>query len=255
MAVLLQFVVRLSFGLALAMAVTSPRQVTSGFFRNHLYVLLGLNVLGSLVAWSRPEEFALWPPVAAAVASYIGAVAWLYEKPRAGLAALVTVTVLSLVGGLLEQQELQGSVEYQQFGLVVLWAADVITGGMLLGFTIAAMFLGHWYLNSPTMELAPLDRLLTAMYLAVAARVAVSGLGLALTLASDGIPGASQLSFLTLRWLAGVVGLAVLVWMSRQTLRIPNTQSATGILYVAVIATFLGELTAQLLSRSSDFPL
>ena len=51
--------------------------------------------------------------------------------------------------------------------------------------------------------------------------------------------------------------------MSWQTLKIPNTQSATGILYVAVITTFLGELTAQLLSprrrpilydRGSDLP-
>ena len=36
--------------------------------------------------------------------------------------------------------------------------------------------------------------------------------------------------------------------MSRKTLDIPNTQSATGILYVACLAVILGELTAQLLA-------
>jgi hypothetical protein len=41
----------------------------------------------------------------------------------------------------------------------------------------------------------------------------------------------------------GTLALAVMTW---QTLKIPNTQSATGILYVAVIATFLGELVALL---------
>ena len=235
--------------------MTSPRQVTSGFYRNHLYVLLGLNVLGALVAWSRPEEFALWPPVAAAVISYVGAVAWLYEKCKLGLAALGTVAATALVGGLLEQPALQNSLQHGAAGAAGLWAADVLTGGMLLGFTIAAMFLGHWYLNTPTMELAPLQRLLAAMGAAVALRAIISGLGLGMTLANGGMPGASQISFISLRWLAGIAGVAVLVWMSRQTLRIPNTQSTTGILYVAVIATFLGELTSQLLSLSSDFPL
>ena len=45
-AILTQFVLRLSFGLALGMALTSPRQVTSGYYRNHLYVLLGLDRAG-----------------------------------------------------------------------------------------------------------------------------------------------------------------------------------------------------------------
>ena len=43
--------------------------------------------------------------------------------------------------------------------------------------------------------------------------------------------------------------------MTWKTLKIPNTQSATGILYVAVIAVFLGELTSQLLSARTAFPL
>ena len=49
MELLTQFLYRLSFGLAAGMAVTSPRLVTSGFFRNHLYVVLGLNVLAAVV--------------------------------------------------------------------------------------------------------------------------------------------------------------------------------------------------------------
>jgi formate-dependent nitrite reductase membrane component NrfD len=43
-----------------------------------------------------------------------------------------------------------------------------------------------------------------------------------------------------------------MVW---ETLKIPNTQSATGILYVAVIGTFVGELTGLLLSAESSYPL
>jgi hypothetical protein len=43
--------------------------------------------------------------------------------------------------------------------------------------------------------------------------------------------------------------------MAWRTLEVPNTQSATGILYVAVIGVFVGELAAALLSAESAFPL
>jgi Co/Zn/Cd efflux system component len=65
----------------------------------------------------------------------------------------------------------------------------------------------------------------------------------------------SWLLFVLLRWSFGLVGVLALVWMAWQTLKIPNTQSATGILYVAVIGVFVGELTGLLLSAESAFPL
>jgi hypothetical protein len=126
--------------------------------------------------------------------------------------------------------------------------ADTVTSGMLLGTTFTAMLLGHWYLNTPTMKLQPLQRLVALMAVAVLVRavVAASGLGM-LVPAGDG--GASlRYAFLALRWLAGLAGVLGLAAMTWQTLKIPNTQSATGILYVAVIFAFLGELSSQLLS-------
>ena len=50
MLLLTQFLLRLTFGLAVGMAVTSPRLVSSGYFRNHLYVTLGLSTLAALVS-------------------------------------------------------------------------------------------------------------------------------------------------------------------------------------------------------------
>ncbi len=66
---------------------------------------------------------------------------------------------------------------------------------------------------------------------------------------------ALALLFIALRWLGGLVGVLILAVMAWQTLKIPNTQSATGILYVAVIGTFLGELISMLLSAESVYPL
>ena len=45
-----------------------------------------------------------------------------------------------------------------------------------------------------------------------------------------------------LQWLAGILGTSLVAVMTWQTLKIPNTQSATGILYVGVIFVFLGEM-------------
>ena len=50
MQLLTEFLLRLAFGLAAGMSLVSPRQVTSGYFRNHLYVTLGLAALAALLS-------------------------------------------------------------------------------------------------------------------------------------------------------------------------------------------------------------
>jgi hypothetical protein len=138
---------------------------------------------------------------------------------------------------------------------IILNCLDALTGGLLLGSTMAAMLLGHWYLNTPTMQLAPLRRLVLLMGGATILRAVVCGVGLGLMLVNTGPPDTARMLFIALRWLGGLVGVLILAAMTWQTLKIPNTQSATGILYVAVIGTFLGELTSLLLSAESLFPL
>jgi hypothetical protein len=250
MPLLTEFVFRLGFGLALAMSVTPSARVTSGFFRNHLYVLLGINVLATLASLSDSERYLLWPPLAAAIVSYVGAVAWLYEKPRLGTAALVIVAGLDLMGAWLSQLPTSETSP----ALRLLRAIDPASSGLLLGSTIASMFLGHWYLNSPTMELAPLRRLLKLMAASLVLRVAAAAAGL-IAIAMYGDLSLLNVPLVVLRWLAGLVAMAGVIWMAWQTLKIPNTQSATGILYVGVILSFLGELVSLLLSHNSRFPI
>jgi len=121
------------------------------------------------------------------------------------------------------------------------------------------MLLGHWYLNAPGMRVDALRRMIDAALAAwgvqAAAEVAVlagaSGLaGGALAAATRSQVDAATIAMTSLRWLAGLVGLPILLWLSRKTLDIPNTQSATGILYVACIAAIVGELAAQLLQAA-----
>jgi hypothetical protein len=132
-----------------------------------------------------------------------------------------------------------------------LTAAVALLSGLVTGLTVHAMLLGHWYLNAPGMRVDALRRLIDAALVAWVARLIAAVAEAAPGLASLGERSdATSLALLSLRWLAGLVGLPVLLVMSRKTLDIPNTQSATGILYVACLAAILGELTAQLLAAT-----
>jgi hypothetical protein len=260
---LVEFLFRLTFGVAVAMAMTPPRLVTSGFFRVHLWVLLGIQTLAALAAystkaaaqqpgWVGTAQFAL--AVAAAVASYVGAVIWMYEQRLAGKIAIALVACCALTGCWLPILAHGG-----ESTKVPLELADRFTGGLLLGAVVTAMLLGHWYLNTPTMKLDPLKRLIVLLVVAVGLRMAVCLPGAWLLVAgqlsaADARPQAWVI-FLALRWLAGLIGVLALAWLTWQTLKIPNTQSATGILYAGVVLAFIGELTSQLLSTQTRYPV
>lgn len=251
MAILWQFVLRLAFGLAVSMAVTSPALVTAGFYRVHLYVLLGLSVVAAAVA-ATVDGYPLWLPIGLAVLSYMGSVMWLYERTGVGRLVLVVIAAGALAGAWLPVAGISASGPWA----TILWWLDAPSSGLLLGSTLAAMLLGHWYLNTPTMKLGPLRRLILLMSGSLGWRTAVCGVALGLAWSGGNLPpGDTAGWFLLLRWLAGIVGVAVVALMAWLTLAIPNTQSATGILYVAVIVVFLGELTSQLLSVGSAYPL
>src|SRR5262245_56843250 len=258
MLVLSQFVLRLSSGLAFAMAITSPRKVTSGYFRNHSYVLLGLSVLATLAAMADRDRLFLWPAIAAALLSYSCSAVWLYEVPKLGTLLLWAVAAVSLVGAILDQPvgaSISANPSASAVSLRQIFWLDPLTGGQLLGSTMAAMFLGQWYLNTPTMELATLRTLIRLMAIATAARAAVCAAGLMLLHWQGANLSTAQSLMVAMRWAGGILGVAVLTWMVWQTLKIPNTQSATGILYVAVIGTFIGELCGLLLSAETPFPV
>jgi hypothetical protein len=257
---LVQFVFRITFGLTLAMAMTPAARVTSGFFRVHLWVLMGINTLASLALYSQLEQFrqalsqptlALTLAIGLAVTSYVAAVIWLYERHDLGRLLLVVLTVASLIAAILATP-LQPSATATGIVLVI---ADLASSGLLLGATLAAMFLGHWYLNTPTMQLLPLKRLVVLMAIAILIRTVVSGSGLALHVYS-GQPLETQFwIFVAFRWLSGILATLIFAMLAWYTLKVPNTQSATGILYAGVVVAFLGELTSQLLSVDNLYPL
>jgi hypothetical protein len=270
--ILVEFLFRLTCGIALAMGITPAKWVSSGFFRVHLWVLMGVQTFAALVLYSHRAAYDVdwagrgWMLVAlatlSAILSYVGAVIWMYEANRAGKIAIGMVTLLAASGCQMiawrPEPDLSSSAIELWFGHY-LFAFDWLPGMLVLGSVVTAMLLGHWYLNSPGMRMEPLQRLLILIAVALVIRAVWSGVALGLELnerfTSDEPLRSSFWSFLALRWLAGIIGPAVMTWLTWLTLKIPNTQSATGILYAAVILVFIGELTARLMGATSHFPL
>ncbi|MFI4873788.1 MAG: hypothetical protein ACIALR_00510 [Blastopirellula sp. JB062] len=234
------------------MLITSSRQVDPGFFRVHLWVGLGLTAGAAAAGYAigpaamDPNGNAASGPfltcaVLAAVLSYAAAALWLYEKRTAGMIGIALFTLMCAAAGISAAP-----------GGGVVGAVDFVTGGLLLGSVTLAMLLGHWYLNNPGMKLAPLNRLVGLAVFAALLRCGICVWGDVAHWSQFDMLGGT---FLALRWLWGFVAVWVLAAMTWQTLKIPNTQSATGILYVAVICVFLGELSSQLLSQGLPYPL
>lgn len=268
--ILIEFLFRLTSGMALAMAITPARWVSSGFFRVHLWVLMGIQTFAALALYSRREMYAPWGEgtgwqlagvaALAATISYVGAVLWMYDALRAGKIAIVLVALLAAIGSFGLAWPAATTTAARSTG-IHLWlqGLDGLPGSLLLGGVVTAMLLGHWYLNSPGMKMEPLQRLLIFLAGALILRTFWSAGTLLAELqtrsAAEQTLQTSFLLFLVLRWLAGIVGPAGMTFLTWQTLKIPNTQSATGILYAAVILVFIGELTARLMSATSTFPL
>jgi hypothetical protein len=276
MSLLVDFLCRFGWGLAAALVITPATLVPAGFFRTNLLVVLGLATFAALLGGQAMPAATWLFPAAAAIAAWLGSIAWFAERIRAGrLCCAATAALLAAATVAVYAPRWQTGAGGRD-------AAAALLSGLVTGFTVHCMLLGHWYLNAPGMRVDVLRRMIdatlavwavqcaavaaataagaavaaaTAGGAAVAAATAGGAAVAAATAAGAAAPltataGATTLALLSLRWLAGLVGLPVLLWLARETLAIPNTQSATGILYVACLAAILGELTAQLLAAA-----
>jgi hypothetical protein len=249
MTLLVDFLCRFGWGLSLALVLTPAALVPGGFFRVNLLVILGLSTFAALLARTAVPGSLWLLPAVTAIAAWMGSIVWLAERRRAGLffcglcAALLAAATVWL-----------SPASTAPAGAAAWPALERLLSGLVVGLTVHAMLLGHWYLNAPGMRVDALRRLIDWALVAWGAQLAVTAAAAfaAGTLVPGRAAGAAidpaTVALVSLRWLAGLVGLPGLLWLSRKTLDIPNTQSATGILYVACIAAIIGELSSQLLS-------
>jgi hypothetical protein len=144
-------------------------------------------------------------------------------------------------------------------------AVALLTSAAVLGWSLIAMLLGHWYLVAPRLTFRHLVIFCWALLLMMVAR----GAALAATMAVAGsvdptlsphpirvlVDFGGQGMFFWFRLLWGLGGPLVLAWMALHCARRRSNQSATGILYVLVVGAFVGEVTAYYLLLTTGIPV
>lgn len=118
-------------------------------------------------------------------------------------------------------------------------------GALALGGADAAMLLGHWYLVTPKLSTAPLQRAALVLVAAVALQ-----LGLVLvSIARGELSLNMEMAFVVAAGLRVGVGLfmtlavALAAWWTARM----NTQASTGLLYVGLGCVLAGEVSARVL--------
>jgi hypothetical protein len=245
---LTEFALRLAGGLAALLLLTPWRLVPPKFFRTHCLVILGLLVL----AWLDASRIGIRGPLLYAFGglaglAYLSTVVWGVGLPRVAL-PVTGIVALGCACLFVHDGASLGNSRWLLDGMSRLASA------FLLGSTLSAMLLGHYYLTAPAMSINPLKRFVRCMACGLGARTGLAGYGLWVWFDPSGRYASNNgisLLFLVVRFGVGLLGPAVATWMTWQTVRIRSTQSATGILYIAMILVLFGELTAMVLFQDS----
>jgi hypothetical protein len=172
-------------------------------------------------------------------------IAWLRtQRGLSGIAAIAGVGAAVL----LMPQELS----------IAVWTVTLSCAGVaaMSGLVLMDMLLGHAYLTASKMTMRPFSRLNRALAMVTGIR-SICAIGLTLILLRQrpielfwdryGI-------LVAMRWLVGLALPGVFIYMAHDCIKRRATQSATGILYVAGLAVFVGELAGLYLARETGLP-
>jgi hypothetical protein len=163
-------------------------------------------------------------------------------------AALAAFIVAVMIGTSLSLRPLQ-----QDRAAIIISSIGIAA---MMGLSLMDMLLGHAYLTASKMTLRPFKRLNNTLAMVILARIIVA-VGGVLWLNSRSpiyLFWAVYGLFALTRWLVGLVVPAFFIYMARDCISRRATQSATGILYVAGVLIFIGELLALYLVRETGLP-
>jgi hypothetical protein len=267
------FVLKLVTGIALMWLWMPRKEVTDGFFRIQMLVALGLCVLLVLTVQSDSPLSQTPPPkqsqsvshpshsyvrthatadfiritqIVAAVMAFVGHIVWKLGRRLPGALMIYSVAGLCLVS--LGIASFSAGFNVNTLHLFF----SNVSSATVLGATLTGMLLGHWYLTTPTMAIDPLSWFTKALVAAAVGRMLMTCVSLwRFGFVSHDLV---HVLWLIVRIVGGiVVPLATAVLVAR-ILKFRNTQSATGVLFAALILVFMGEMTATLLERDLRIP-
>lgn len=271
MAVFLLFLLATAAGCISTLFWVPEDDLGRGYFQTNALIVLGLLGLAMAVAVLKPPEgFAATSDMAriGLMVALIGAFLyyaaiwrekWLWGRAAAALALLGSGGAL-LVGG---TELIHRTTPLP--GREPLLAIALIMSALTLGWSLITMLLGHWYLVAPKLTFRHLVFFCWVLLAIVLLRFGAVGSSLLAASTIDPMANPHPMRLLTgfaaqgmFFWFRICWGLAIpliLGVMSLHCARNQSNQSATGILYVLVVGTFIGEITALFLTLTVGVPI
>jgi hypothetical protein len=172
---------------------------------------------------------------------------------------------LGLLAGTIAVSALVLLLKPAAFGAIaaVAYVITALTSALALGLVSGAMMFGHWYLIDLGMDVEYLRSFVRMIAVALIADIIAMGLAL-VVLALFGGPDATaairelfgnHLTLWLMRMVFGPVASLILTWMCWQTLKIPQTMAATGLLYIALMSVVVGEMLGRFILFRTALPL
>jgi hypothetical protein len=240
------FLVLLAGGVLLAAAICDPKEVTINWLQLAGIIALAMAALSVFFVIRREEPLAsrhwvTYGMLLAAILLYLGAIHFPIPMGRP-LAFPAFLGAVFLASNLLSRGRI----------------SVVSTAGVsaMCGFVLMDMLLGHAYLTASRMTIRPFVRLHLALAIVAGLRV-ICAVGLTMILLWQRPIELfwDRFGILVLtRWLVGLGVSSLFIYMAWDCIRRRATQSATGILYVAGVLIFIGELMALYLLRETGLP-
>jgi hypothetical protein len=264
------FLILLAAGVMLAAAASDPKEVTLQWLRLAGIIALSLAALGTFFFLRRetPAEstafyhrLQLWL-ILAFMLAILGQLAFVqiaWRGVQRAFAFLAVVVGVMSGSGLLHELMLPRgtAVTFQpkafSIGLQTIACFGVAS---MTGLALMDMLLGHAYLTASRMTMQPFRRLNNALAVATVLRVLVAVAGVLVINALrpvDRLWGIHGL-FIGTRYFVGFFVPAIFIYMAHDCIKRRSTQSATGILYVAGVLIFIGEIVGLYLVRETGLP-
>lgn len=271
MSVLFLFLLGLSLGIESTMFWIPERNLGRGYFQLNSLISLGLlgiattvMAAGGLAPWGDVPEVTRIALYLALTGGFLYYAALWVERWRLARAFMVPALAANLVAYLTAGAWLfsaGGSLPHSGW----LLTAALLSGSLLLGWSLVTMLLAHWYLISPKLSFRYLTFFCIVLLAIVVLRILAVGASLGTALAVDPMiephpwrllaQFGGQGVFFWFRLLWGLIMPLALAVMSLHCARNRSNESATGILYVLVVGSLIGEITALYLTLSTGVPV
>jgi hypothetical protein len=261
---------QLALGGFFALGQLPFHDIERGFYKSSAAVFfasaLCISVGELTLAWrpaeagaAPPFEVAAWTVFTLAAGAYVASL-WgdpYRRRALAYVATLVTGLVALVVSAMQFSPAPAWSLE------TVLYPASFLVSALLLGTTASGMLLGHWYLIDVGMPLAPFIRIWRLYRTSLLLQLATIAISLGLLRLGGGTATSAAIQSLwndhrELLWTRlglGPLPALAIAWMIWRTLAIPQTMAATGLFYVAVLTTVVGEMLGRFLLYRTSLPL